>query len=60
MPRKRIYKFKRALQGYMNKIRGNNKLSKELYDQMNVNTSNNFNYYRLTKARSAFKDNYAL
>lgn len=41
MPRKRIYKFKRALQGYMNKIRGNNKLSKELYDQMNV-----FNYYR--------------
>ena len=60
MPRKRIYKFKRALQGYMNKIRGNNKLSKELYDQMNVNTSNNFNYYRLTKTRSPFNDNYAL
>lgn len=34
MPRKRIYKFKRALQGYMNKIRGNNKLSKELYDKL--------------------------
>ena len=63
MPRKRIYKFKPILKGFMNKLRGDKKLSKELDDHLNkknVNTSGDFNYYRLTKNRSAFNDRYLL
>ena len=63
MPRKTIYKFKPILKGFMNKLRGDKKLSKELDDHLNktnVNTSGDFHYYRLTKNRSAFNDRYLL
>ena len=63
MPRKTIYKFKPILKGFMNKLRSDKKLSKELDDHLNkknVNTSGDFHYYRLTKNRSAFNDRYLL
>ena len=63
MPRKRIYKFKRTLKGFINKLSSDNKLSKQLCDQLNktnVNTSGDFYYFRLTKKRSVFNDRYLL
>ena len=61
MPRKSIYKFKRTLKGFINKLSSDNQLSKQLYDQLNktnVNTSSDFYYFRLTKKRSVFNDRY--